>query len=862
MICNIHTNKDGIVMSAQPSLLYDIAKSQMLMSAVNGGHTVKNLIFWNIYETIVSTFPKWYPFVKSFCSRRQKNINVPPPKNLEIRSVITCERILQTSANKQQVSQTNHSRMDSVVHYVTTIPAIRNLICMTHHDYLPHEFDPVMIEPDLYFQLEELTHNEGQVEKIKFKLFCYEHEVQYLQAFVDRCNIDYERRMANKLGTSLYYFDMITQTKGKKSTQNQLPSTHLLYTKHRFHTTRTFDNVFFEQREHVKNHLDFFLNRRDWYEKKGIPYTLGFMFHGEPGCGKCLGIDTPVMMYDGTIKPVQDIKVGDKLMGDDSTARTVLSLARGKENMYRVVPVKGDSYVVNESHILSLIKSKRTKGEIVDINLKDYLNLSETSQKSLKGYRVPVVFPHKDVSIDAYLLGYWLGDGASTKAQITCADIDIIEHVGQILDKYDIDLLKGSDKYGWNMRSRDYKSGGDFKNNKGCNKFLTFLQESKLIGNKHIPDIYKYNSRDVQLGVLAGIIDSDGSLNANCYDLILVNEKLMDDVIYLCRSLGFSAYKTICTKTCTNGTHGPSTGTYFRTMIHGKGLDKIPVILSRKKATPRQQIKNSLVTGIKIEPIDVDEYYGFEIDGNKRFLLGDFTVTHNTSSVKAIANTAHRHIVNVQLSSIKTKEQLRHLFFNDEIHVYDGIKTERYTIPVHERLYVIEDIDAMGDAVLKREWQKPVSESKKKTLGDPWMDMMKEEEEQNEPIDLSFLLNLLDGTLEASGRILAISSNFPERIDRALIRPGRIDMIVHFKKCNRKILEEMVNNFYDKEFMDWTTESLDYKWSPAEVNQILFRNFKDPETAMYEIESLTPRDLYGFENEKTCTSYQEYDATS
>ena len=222
-------------------------------------------------------------------------------------------------------------------------------------------------------------------------------------------------------------------------------------------------------------------------------------------------------------------------------------------------------------------------------------------------------------------------------------------------------------------------------------------------------------------------------------------------------------------------------------------------------------------------------------------------MTHNTSSIKAIANTARRHIINVQLSQIKTKEQLRHLFFNDEIHVSDGTKTERYTIPVHERLYVIEDIDAMGDTVLERKWKKPVVEEKKKTSEDAWMQARLDEEDTVEPIDLSFLLNLLDGTLEASGRILCISSNFPERIDKALIRPGRIDMIVHFRKCNREIVRQMVDSFYDQTFEDWTDDTMNYKWSPAEVNQILFRNFKEPTRAIEELVTLEPRDLYGFE---------------
>jgi len=193
---------------------------------------------------------------------------------------------------------------------------------------------------------------------------------------------------------------------------------------------------------------------------------------------------------------------------------------------------------------------------------------------------------------------------------------------------------------------------------------------------------------------------------------------------------------------------------------------------------------------------------------------------------------------------------LRDLFFNDTIRVTDNGKTETYTIPVQERIYVIEDIDAMGDAVLRREWKKP-EPAKKEVAVDRFGNLV--EEEEKNPIDLSFLLNLLDGTLESSGRILAVTSNFPERIDRALIRPGRIDMIVHFEKCSNTILREMVENFYDRKFedFDWKDETLHHKWSPAEVNQILFRNFSKPYQALQELKDLNQRELYGFNVEKT-----------
>jgi superfamily II DNA or RNA helicase len=351
------------------------------------------------------------------------------------------------------------------------------------------------------------------------------------------------------------------------------------------------------------------------------------------GSGKCVGLNTPIMQCDGTIKMVQDIVVGDLLMGDDSTPRKVLTLARGREQMYRVVPNKGDSYVVNESHILSLkcssnYNKKYTKNSIHDISVLDFLKLPATFHGRagpLVGYRVPITFPKKVVEIDPYLLGFWLGDGWSRGAGITTQDSTVLKYLVSdcFQNKHPSLYLQ------YTGSQYDYRINSINKKATGSNCFNNSLRNYNLINNKHIPRDYKCNERQVQLELLAGLIDSDGCYHNNCYEILQKNETLMDDIIYLARSLGFAAYKTQCKKSCMYKGEKKE-GTYYRTVIHGKGLDEVPVKCPRKKVTPRKQIKNALHTRIRLEKMEVDNYYGFEIDGNRRFVLGDCTVTHNT----------------------------------------------------------------------------------------------------------------------------------------------------------------------------------------------------------------------------------------
>ncbi len=397
------------------------------------------------------------------------------------------------------------------------------------------------------------------------------------------------------------------------------------------------------------------------------------LLYWQVGTGKCHKIDTPIIMYDGTIKKIQDIQVGEFIMGDDSTPRTVLNLVRGEDTLYEIIPKKGESHVINSQHILTLKYSSKpilmnnkynsvlwfdidlhkpmkknfkckndattflsTKlaeyfkhKNICDIPLQDYLKLPKNVQNNLKCIRTPLNFLEKPLPFDPYILGYWLGDGTNRESTITTQESTVLYYMSQHLPQYDLYLSK---------RHEDNKSYsyGITGNKVGNNKFLNTLKEYELTNTKHIPHIYKCNSRENRLKLLAGILDADAYLNKhnNMYEICQSNKQLIDDIIYLCRSLGFACYKK-------------ETGNVLRICISGNGLEEIPVLCPRKKATIRKQKKDVLVTGFTVKQLERDAYYGFTIDNNHRYVLGDFTVTHNSCASITIAEGFKEYVNNM-----------------------------------------------------------------------------------------------------------------------------------------------------------------------------------------------------------------------
>lgn len=337
------------------------------------------------------------------------------------------------------------------------------------------------------------------------------------------------------------------------------------------------------------------------------PSAMGtaIAIHGPMGSGKCLGVNTPILMFDGSIKKVQDVVVGDIIMGDDSTERKILSLGTGTDTMYDVIINDTDKYTVNSEHILCLKLSKRiTPYEMITLQL--CLNLREINKNTI--IEIPInIYEQLPKHLKPLLLGYKTAIHFPPK-------------------QYSINPLKYN-----------------FKN------------------KQNIPNEYKVNSLNIQFQVLANIIYTFGLYDnyTNTFQITHTILEFTQDILFISRCLGFDANYSYL--------HNNNSNEYFYNItIQGKldlinqlnnhisvftyynpfkyFYDGVISLTKKNEILPpyplMMEMKNDeklyekLMSPIQVVKKEKDTYYGFEIDGNRRFVLGNFTVTHNTSLIK------------------------------------------------------------------------------------------------------------------------------------------------------------------------------------------------------------------------------------
>jgi phosphate starvation-inducible protein PhoH len=342
-----------------------------------------------------------------------------------------------------------------------------------------------------------------------------------------------------------------------------------------------------------------------------------------------------VLMYDGTLKVVECVRAGDQLMGPDSTPRNVLSLCHGYEDMVEITPKKGQPWVVNQNHILTLKHTYKKSGgkyysldEVKDVSISDVMEWGRSKKREHKLFRVPVNFCGTGkLPLEPYFLGLLLGDGSfQGTPKITTTSSVIESEVRRQADIFGLSVVmhdsdgERTPSYSMCASTQPYPK----------NPISQALSDLGLQGfkceDKFIPHCYKTASKENRLAILAGILDTDGSLDrSGVFDLVSKSKSIIDDTSFIARSLGFACYPKPCFKKAQTG----DGDTYYRLCISGN-LSEIPTRLPNKQAAPRKQRKSVLHTGFSLRRLPTEEYFGFCLDGDNRYLLDDFTVTHNT----------------------------------------------------------------------------------------------------------------------------------------------------------------------------------------------------------------------------------------
>jgi len=466
----------------------------------------------------------------------------------------------------------------------------------------------------------------------------------------------------------------------------------------------------------------------------------------------CIDPETPVLLWNSKIEKAKNIKVGDKLIGDDGDCRIVSKLTYGIDDMYEVSNGNMDNYIVNSNHVLTLYysghksifwkkssnswfmnyfdditktikcksfrttnsvtgthfnKSKLNKDDayekllefsetisnnnIFDINVQQYLALPISAKTHMKGIinTSVIKWDEQHLDIDPYILGLWLGDGMSSCNSFASIDFEIVQSWAIWLDTIGCEVchvknIPPHECHSFYIRRRGSGTvncklsiGEQLHNSatcKGCstskytckacdwtfekqtniiqcegininghkarnlNPFKELFKKKNLYQNKHVPIENIINSEENRLKILAGMIDTDGTLRkqADCYryDISQCEKRkhLLESFRIIAGSLGFRAkiYKT---------------KNIYTLSITGDNIDKIPVKLPRKQIINQIRLRNSQkIHKIEIKSIGKGPFCGWNIDKNERFLLGDFTITHNTRLQGGKDSASERYI--------------------------------------------------------------------------------------------------------------------------------------------------------------------------------------------------------------------------
>lgn len=387
-----------------------------------------------------------------------------------------------------------------------------------------------------------------------------------------------------------------------------------------------------------------------------------------------------VLRHDGTSIEAQHVRTGDLLMGPDGVPREVVRLRNGEAPMVRIRPVKGEPWIVTADHKLTLVRTQTNRparypcqigGGLLDVPVCEWAEWSKWAKHTHKLIRTGVDFPSPDyraMPIAPYLLGVLLGDGtlANRVVEVTTADDEIVD-----------ELRHAAQSWGLDLRSHDANAGKALGwrlcvHVRGRGRRNPIQQHLAAMGlspvrceDRFVPEPYRLGARDDRLEMLAGLMDTDGHARQGGYEFVSKSHALADAVVFMARSVGLAAYHS---DKIVDGAR------FSRVSISGD-CAIIPCRVSRKQHDERRQKKDVLRTGFSVEPVGRREYFGWTVAGaDGRYLLDDFTITHNCGKTIVFAHMAAEGARNGRRTLILAHREELVLQAVDKLHTATGVR--------------------------------------------------------------------------------------------------------------------------------------------------------------------------------------------
>lgn len=344
----------------------------------------------------------------------------------------------------------------------------------------------------------------------------------------------------------------------------------------------------------------------------------------------------------------KDIKIGDELYGTYGNITKVIDIPYDKEcDIYKITLRDGRKILASDEHLWKIEFHNKKEIQIMTTLelLKEYKRKRKISDRNPLGIEyvcsIPknkgVEMPYNKTKVDAYTFGLLLGDGSFRY----CSCYYTQDHKDLEVERKYIpyNIIKWKAKYAYRINIPNW--------HKILEEYGLYNKKSE---DKFIPDEYKYNSKEVRLNLLKGLMDSDGTLdNKGRYIITLSSKRMIEDIAFICRSLGYNCSYTIKkTGYRVNGIIKECLPSYTLTIFTRDIIANLPRKQKKEKVITNQySINKELRTRIiNIEYVGKQKAKCVTVDSKDNcYLIGDFVTTHNCAKSYFLATIMSHNLI-------------------------------------------------------------------------------------------------------------------------------------------------------------------------------------------------------------------------